>query len=167
MTSPVIGAISWALFGAAMLHVIVTDLRHRRISNWLVAALAAIWPPLALAAGVPAAEMMTATAAALLVFAAGFGCFAAGWIGGGDVKLAAVAALWLGAGQTPGFLLLASLLGAALTLALLLAGACRSLCGLTAPGFADRSRSRSVPYGPALAAAALALLPGSPLASAL
>lgn len=151
-----------ALFAAAMLHVVVTDLRHRRIRNWLVAALAAAWAPLALAAGMPAAEMALALAAAALVFAAGFGCFAAGWLGGGDVKLSAVAALWLGAPQTPGFLLLASLAGAALAVAWLAMARLRR-AGAASP----RADRRLVPYGPALAAAAIASLHGSPWAAVL
>ena len=81
----------------AMLQAIVSDLRDRRIRNWLVAALAAVYWPLSLAAGIPATEIVASAAAAALVFAGGFGFFAAGWVGGGDVKLAAVAALWLGA----------------------------------------------------------------------
>ena len=34
--------------------------------------------------------------AAFIVLAIGFGCFAMGWIGGGDAKLAAAIALWFG-----------------------------------------------------------------------
>lgn len=160
------GLLACAVFGAGMLHAIVTDLRHRRIRNWLVAALAACWAPMALAAAIPASEMATAAAAAMLVLAAGFACFSAGWLGGGDVKLAAVAVLWLGAGQALAFLLLTSVLGGALAGLLLLArragGARRrsSARTITAP-------LRAVPYGPALAAAALALLHGSPWAAVL
>src|SRR5690606_29414132 len=102
------------LFGAGMLHAAVTDLRHRRIRNWLVAALAAAWAPMAIVVGVPGDQMVASALAAALVFFAGFGCFSAGWLGGGDVKLAAVAVLWLGAGQAITFLLLAAVLGAGL-----------------------------------------------------
>ena len=67
-----------------------------------------------------------AVLAAALVFGACFGCFAAGWMGGGDAKLATVCVLWLGADQALAYLLLASLLGGgALTLALMLAGTVR------------------------------------------
>jgi prepilin peptidase CpaA len=166
------------VFGAGMLHAIVTDLRHRRIRNWLVATLAAGWAPMALAAGIPAAEMAAAAAAAALVFAAGFGCFVAGWLGGGDVKLASVAVLWLGAGQAPDFVLLSSVIGASLTallvLARLAAGASARSTGAPSTGPDSRqtpeprspAARHAVPYGPALAVAALALLHGSPWAAA-
>lgn len=159
-------ALACGIFAAAMLHALVTDLRHRRIRNTTVIVLLAAWLPMAIAAGVPATEMAAAVVAAVMVFAAGFGCFAAGWIGGGDVKLAAAAALWLGAGQAASFLLLASVLGAVLTVLIMVAVRIRR--GAVGHG---RPRidagSRAVPYGPALAGAALALLHASPIAAAL
>lgn len=148
-------------FSAAMLHATATDLRHRRIRNWLVSALAVAWAPMALAASVPATEMAAALGAAALVFIAGVGCFSAGWLGGGDVKLAAAAVLWLGAGQALDFLLVASVLGGALAAVTLVTG--------RRGGAGEQSARprRPVPYGPALAGAGLALLQGSPLAAAL
>ncbi len=179
MSSAVAAALlASAAFGLGMLHAIVTDLRHRRIRNWLVAALAAGWAPLALAAGIPAAEMAAAAAAAILIFAAGFGCFVAGWLGGGDVKLASVVVLWLGAGQAPDFVLLSSVLGAVLTglLVLVQLGIGAPARSPAAPtpgpvpcqqtGRPHRQASWTVPYGPALAVAGLALLPCSPWAAA-
>jgi prepilin peptidase CpaA len=151
------------LFICAMLHVVATDLMHRRIRNWLVAAMAALYPPLALAAGLPAAEIAMGSVAALLVFVAGFGCFAAGWIGGGDAKLAPVCVLWLGAEQALPFLALTSLFGGILALALVVTGALRRADGAHA---AEESRS-GLPYGPAIAIAALTLLPHAPWTDAL
>ena len=178
MSAPAaVGVIACAVFGAAMLHAIVTDMRHRRIRNWLVAGLAVAWTPMALAAGIPAAEMATAVAAAVLVFVAGVACFAAGWLGGGDVKLAAVAVLWLGAGQALAFVLLTSVLGAVLTGLFLLARRRRGPRDRppagAAPADAPRADApradapRPVPYGPALAVAGIALLHGSPWAAVL
>lgn len=152
------------LFVGGMLHAAATDLRHGLIRNWLVAALAAAWAPMALAVGIPGALMAAALIAAALVFTAGFGCFAAGWLGGGDVKLAAVAVLWLGAGQAAAFLLLAAVLGAGLTWPLLMAGRMRLR---RAEGENASATPRQVPYGPALALAGLALLQGSPWAAAI
>lgn len=150
------------IFGAGMLHAAVTDLRHRRIRNWLVAALAVSWAPMALVVRVPVDQMASSVLAAALVFAVGFGFFAAGWLGGGDVKLAAVAVLWLGAGQAVAFLLLSAVLGAGLAWPLLLVGRKRrhasGSCASASPG--------EVPYGPALALAGIALLQGSPWAAA-
>lgn len=115
-------ALACVIFAAGMFHAAVTDLRCRRIRNWLVVALGASWAPLALVAGIPPTVMAGSLLAAALVFAAGFGCFAAGWLGGGDVKLGAVAVLWLGAGQAVDFLLLTAALGAGLGLPLLVFG---------------------------------------------
>ncbi len=153
----VAGLTACLLFFAAMLHVIVTDLRHRRIRNWLVAALAAVYAPLALACGLPGTEIGFALVAALLVFAAGFGAFAAGWVGGGDVKLASVVALWLGAGLTLPFIIYASLFGGALALAVLTG---RALLRFTSSGAAPEADARrmALPYGPALALAGMVLL---------
>ena len=48
-----------------------------------------------------------------------FACFAFGWIGGGDAKVAAGAALWFGFAHLLDYLVYASLFGGALTLLLL------------------------------------------------
>ena len=61
--------------------------------------------------------MHVGAGAAVLVV--GFGCFAMGWVGGGDAKVAAAAALWFGFGHLLNYLLYASLFGGALTLLLL------------------------------------------------
>lgn len=163
MTATAPALLACAVFVAGMLHAAVTDLRHRRIRNWMVGALAACWVPTALAVGLAPGEMAAALGAGLLVFAAGLGCFAAGWLGGGDVKLAAVAVLWLGAGQLAAFLLMAALVGGVLTLLLLLI---RRLRGASFASGADGDAA-VVPYGPALAIAGVALLQGSPIAAAL
>lgn len=154
-TAQALAVLALTLFGAAMLHAIATDLRQRRIRNAVVAALAVTWAPMAVAAGVPAGEMAAAAAAGALVFAAGACCFAAGWVGGGDVKLAAAAVLWLGAGQAVPFLVLASLLGGVI-----------AIIALVAARIAGTSTG-PVPYGPALALSGLALLAGSPWAATL
>jgi hypothetical protein len=61
--------------------------------------------------------MHLAAGASLLVIA--FACFAFGWIGGGDAKVASAAALWFGFPHLVNYLLYASLFGGALTLLLL------------------------------------------------
>jgi prepilin peptidase CpaA len=53
------------------------------------------------------------------VLVVAFGCFAMGWVGGGDAKVAAGVALWFGFDHLLNYLLYASLLGGALTLLLL------------------------------------------------
>ena len=99
--------------------------------------------------------------AGFLGLLAGMGMFAAGWVGGGDAKLFAAAALWLGWEALLDYAVMASILGGALTLALL---ALRQLplpvFLVKQPWFARLSDHKGdVPYGVALALAALLVLP--------
>jgi prepilin peptidase CpaA len=102
------------------------------------------------------------------MLAASFALFAFGWIGGGDAKLAAATALWLGFGSLVEYLFVASLAGGALTLAVLV------LRKLPLPAFAVRwdwlarlhEPKTGVPYGIALAAAALFVYPQTAIWSA-
>lgn len=159
MSAPAILALlACGVFVAALVHAAATDLKYGVIRNWLVAALAILWAPLALAVGFSGDQMTATLLAAALVFLLGFGCFAAGWMGGGDVKLAAAAVLWLGAEQAIGFLLLTAILGAGLAWPLLIIGRRRA----NPPAPAISATTREVPYGPALALAGIALLPASP-----
>ncbi|MCW5714723.1 MAG: prepilin peptidase [Bauldia sp.] len=99
-------------------------------------------------------------AAGAAVLVGGFLMFAARWIGGGDAKVAAVAALWLGLDHTLEFLLQGALFGGTLTIFIILARR-RPL-----PAFAIRpwilrlhDPASGVPYCLALAAAALVIYP--------
>ncbi len=151
------------LFLAAMLYATVSDLRRKRIPNWLIIALAVAYLPLALTAGYAPLQIAIDTGVAALVFAAGLFCFAKGWIGGGDVKLAAVSAMWLGAGLAMPYVILTALFGGAFTLATLL--------GLRLLARAGQSgttvREGGLPYAPGMACAALLLFQISPWANAL
>jgi prepilin peptidase CpaA len=53
------------------------------------------------------------------MFAVGLGLFAAGWMGGGDIKLLVATAFWTGLHGLPHFLLGVSLAGGALAMLLL------------------------------------------------
>jgi len=93
----------------------------------------------------------------------GMGMFAVGWVGGGDAKLFAAALLWLGWESLYEYVVLAMLLGGALTLALI---ALRRvpLPHILAklPWFARLADQKAgVPYGVALAMAALHVLPNT------
>lgn len=97
-------------------------------------------------------------AVGLAIIAGGLVLFARGWMGGGDVKLLAVTGLWLGPAATPALLLLTALAGGILTLLMIAAralGANRLAGGRIA---ALRDPMDRVPYGIAIAAAAIAVV---------
>ena len=151
------------LFLLAMIFVTISDLRSRRIPNWLVIILGLAYVPLAMTAGHAPMQMAINLGIGALVFAGGLFLFARGWIGGGDVKLAAVSVIWLGAALALPYLLLTSLFGAAFVLA--------GLLGLqwSARRRGDQSRpvAGRMPYAPGMACAGLLLLQISPWAQAL
>src|SRR2546423_1641073 len=82
----------------------VSDLLTYRIPNWMTAAIALAFFPMAFATGLPAHQLLWQCAAAAVLLAVGFGLFAAGLFGGGDAKLLAAASLWFGLPQLPQFL---------------------------------------------------------------
>lgn len=141
----------------------VSDLLTMTISNKLCLAMAGLFGVAALWFGLPAEQALMHVAAGFLVLVVCFGLFAAGWIGGGDAKFAAATALWVGfAGLLP-YLLMASVFGGLLTVALIYLKAypIPSLA-VRLPFFARlQDRQTGVPYGIALAAAALLVLPDS------
>lgn len=106
-------------FHLLLLRAGIGDLITMRIPNWLILTLLLGYAVLAPLAGFTSVDMAISLACALVVFCVGLGVFACGWIGGGDVKLMAVAALWLGLPQLPAFVLFTTVFGAVLTLGLL------------------------------------------------
>src|SRR5205814_6505899 len=107
------------LFPALMAFAAASDLITMTISNRVSLALAAGFLVLAVASGMALQDLLMHLAAGATVLAVAFGCFAMGWVGGGDAKVAAAAALWFGFGHLMNYLLYASLFGGALTLLLL------------------------------------------------
>jgi prepilin peptidase CpaA len=79
--------------------------------------------------------------------------FSRGLMGGGDVKLLTAATLWAGPGLTPSLLIVTAVLGGLLTLALLSPLALRAVFAPAA--VADAAKRMPVPYGVAIAGAAL------------
>ncbi|RDE06713.1 A24 family peptidase [Sphingomonas aracearum] len=131
----------------------VEDARIREIANWKNAAIAllapiwwhaldfSLWPDVAAQIGLAA-----------IVFALFIGAFALGWMGGGDVKMIGALALWFPPGALVWMLVLMSLFGGALTLVLVAARAWSGRRGRVREGAIE------VPYGVAIAAAALLAL---------
>ncbi|MCW5688346.1 MAG: prepilin peptidase [Pseudolabrys sp.] len=156
-----IDVIRLALFPALMAFAASSDLLTMTISNRLSLALSAGFLALALAAGMPLATIGMHVAAAAGVLVVGFIFFARGWIGGGDAKLFAATALWFGFDHLLDYALYASIFGGALTLALLQFRKLPLPQALTRHPWIMRLHEErgGIPYGIALAAAALIIYP--------
>ena len=129
-------------------------MRRREIANVTNAAIAvlaplwwwsnhlSLWPDVAL--------QIAVAATAFALFA---GAFAAGWMGGGDVKMIGALALWLPLGSLVQMLMVMSIAGGAITVALMAEGRWRRAGGPEEP------LPIEVPYGVAIAIAGLLILP--------
>lgn len=158
-----VDVVRFLLFPAMMAFAASSDLITMKISNRIPLILACGFCVLAAFDGMSLAAAGNHIAAGSLVLVVCFAFFARGWIGGGDAKLAAVIALWLGWAQLFEYLLYASLLGGALTLLLL-----EFRKRLLPPMLADQAwlarlhaPDEGVPYGIALAGAALLVYPST------
>ena len=154
-------AIRWTLFPAMMAFAASSDLFTMTISNRVSLMLVGGFFALAAMTGVNAAETLLHVSAGCVVLVAAFGLFARGIIGGGDAKLAAAAALWLGFDHLLPYLLLASLLGGALSVGLIWFRMAPLPEWLARQAWVERlhGKDSGIPYGIALAAAALAVYP--------
>jgi prepilin peptidase CpaA len=152
---------AFLIFPMVMAYAAVSDLLSMTIPNRLSLLGIAAFVIAAPLAGLGLGDIGLHLAAGAAVLVGSFALFALGWIGGGDAKLAAVAALWLGLSHTLEFLLLGSVFGGMLTIFILLARR-RFL-----PAIGVRQQwllrlhdpATGVPYGLALGAAALAIYP--------
>jgi prepilin peptidase CpaA len=93
----------------------LTDLRERRIPNWMTGGTAALYPLYIALSPTPVA-WIGSLGLAVLVFLGGLGLFARQIMGGGDVKLIAAISLWAGLDQFVLFALVTALAGGALGL---------------------------------------------------
>ena len=136
------------VLGALLLAAGIEDVRTREIANAKNAAIALLAPLWWWALGLGWGDVGVQLLAAAVVFAVFIGAFAAGWMGGGDVKMIAALALWLPLGNLVDMLMVMAVLGGAITVLMMI----------------DQRRRRAagtieVPYGVAIAAAALLALP--------
>lgn len=164
-----IDAFSLLLFPAMMAFAASSDLLTMTIPNRVSLILVAGYFAMAMWLGTPVADVGAHVGAALVVLLVCFGFFAAGWIGGGDAKLAAATALWLGFDHLGAYLIYASILGGALTLVILQVRTLPLPAMLSGREWAERLHNANggIPYGIALAAAALMVYPQTPWMKAL
>jgi prepilin peptidase CpaA len=157
-------AIRLALFPAMMAFAASSDFLTLTISNRVSLILVGGFVALAVIGGVSAVDVLSHLAAGCVVLVAAFSLFARGIIGGGDAKLAAAAALWLGFDHLLPYLLYASLLGGALSVGLIWFRMAPLPDWLARHDWAQQlhGKDAGVPYGIALAAAALAVYPQTP-----
>ena len=158
-----------AVFPLLVIVAALKDVTSFIIPNWLTIAIAVAFYPAALAAGASLGAIGLATAVGVAALLVGMGMYYAGWMGGGDAKLLAGCALWMGWPAVLPFLLATALAGGALALILM-----QMRSNLLKPylqrGPAWMGRlieASDAPYGLAIAAGALVILPRSPLVTGL
>jgi prepilin peptidase CpaA len=149
------------LFPALMAFAASSDLFTMTISNKVSLALVAGFFVMAPLIGMSAGEIGMHAAAAAVVLVVAFAFFTQGWVGGGDAKLAAAASLWFGFDHLLPYLVDAALLGGALTLLLINFRLLPLPPRIAQWGWVARLHEKKggVPYGIALAAAALIVYP--------
>ena len=135
-----------------------SDMLRMRISNGLILYML-MGVTITCAVSQPTWAVLAAhVAVGLAILGGGLVLFDRGWMGGGDVKLLAVTGLWLGPAATPALLILTALAGGVLTLAMIVARAlgAHGLAGGRIAALSDPMDR--VPYGIAIAAAAIAVV---------
>jgi prepilin peptidase CpaA len=149
------------LFPALMAFAAASDLFTMTISNRVSLALVAGFLVLAVLSGMGLHDMLSHVGAGAAVLAVAFVCFAMGWVGGGDAKVAAAAALWFGFGHLLNYLVYASLFGGALTLLLLQFRQWPLPYSLAGQAWLLKlhAKESGIPYGIALAIGALMIYP--------
>lgn len=146
-------------FAALMVLAAVEDLRRLVIPNALTLSLCVLWP-LHVLATPTLFVVLGSLLCAVTVFLIGALLFSRGYVGGGDVKILAVAVLWAGPDKTAPVLLLTGMLGGILALFLLippaahLASLARAKLG-SGEASIKGGLTTPVPYGIAIATAAL------------
>jgi len=157
----VVSAIGLVLFPALMAVAASSDLLTMTISNRISLILVGGFFVMALLVGMSGTNVLLHMAAGATVLVVAFGCFAMRWIGGGDAKLAAATALWFGFNDLLVYLIYASLFGGALTLLLIQFRMIPLPQVLAAQTWVQRLHQKDggVPYGVALATAALCVYP--------
>ena len=148
------------LFPAAMAFAGAMDLLTMTIPNRISLALIGSFVVCAIIAGLTLEQFAMHLACGAAILVVGMGMFAARLLGGGDAKLMASSAIWVGADHLTTYFLMISVLGGVLAVALL---AYRRIPANTfsLPAWAERLHvpGSSMPYGVAIAAAALWIYP--------
>jgi len=157
------------IFPSVVAAAAVWDLLTLTIPNKLVLAMIGVFPVVLYLAGLPLSALGLHAAAGAGVLVVCFGLFAVNLVGGGDAKLAAATALWLGPSALLTWVLWVGVFGGLLAVMVV----CMRRIPLSA-GLADgtwlgrlHDRENGIPYGIAMAAAAVLIYPATELFAAL
>lgn len=153
------------LVGAAAITGAAYDLTTFTIPNWISLFLLALFPVLALSAGLNLSETGLHLAVGAVALALGIALFAFGTIGGGDAKLFAALALYMGVQSIGAYVIAVALAGGALAAVLLVLRWLPIRILLSQLPWVDRlsAPGLGVPYGVAIAAGGLIAFPATQL----
>jgi prepilin peptidase CpaA len=151
------------LFPAAMLVGGMMDMLTLTIPNKISALLIAAFFAAAAVTGMSLTLVGVHLATGFVVLAIGFLLFAGGYIGGGDAKLLAAGALWFGHNDVLSYIICVAIAGGLLSVSMLLYRAIILPPFLMRQDWALRlhNKKAGIPYGVALAAAALWVFPST------
>jgi prepilin peptidase CpaA len=149
------------LFPALIAFAAASDLLTMTISNRVSLFLVAGFCAMAGLSGMPLYDIGMHAGAGLTILVLAFACFAFGWMGGGDAKIAACVGLWFGFPHLLNYLIYTSLFGGALTLFLLQFRQWPLPYALGSQQWLLRlhDKNSGIPYGIALALGALMIYP--------
>lgn len=145
------------------------DVATFTIPNWIVLCIAAVFPAVALFAGLPLDSFGSHVAIGFGVLVLGMILFAIGMFGGGDAKLMAATAMWMGPPAILSFLVGTAMIGGALATAILVYRRMPLPAQMMVSGWAVRlhDKSKGIPYGVALAGGGLVAYHAAPVAALL
>ena len=150
-----------ASFSALMVYAAYSDLTSYKLPNFISLILMAGFAVVMMVLQPPLSAVGWHVGVGAILFAVGFALFAAGLFGGGDVKVIAALGLWLGPMNVLSFLTLMTIFGGVLAVALLVFRKIKipqtwlensAIAGL-------HSKEEGIPYGVAIALAALIEFP--------
>ena len=165
MSETIVSALVYGLFPGLLVYGAATDAVSRRIPNWVSAALLLGFLVLAVASGMGWATFGMSMGVGFIAFAFGFAMFAFGQMGGGDAKVIAATMPWFG-WTTAGveYAIMFSLAGVVISLPFILRRIARVEMLLASNPVSARligksKHNREVPYGLAIAAGGLFMVP--------
>lgn len=149
------------LFPAAMAFAAAMDMLTMTIPNRVSLLLVGAFFVAAYFAGLPKQQVLEHVGTGALVLVICFALFAFGVFGGGDAKLLAASSLWIGFDHLLSYVVGISLAGAALAILVIYARSHFPEGSVNAPRWVLRLQAREsgMPYGLAIAAAALWIYP--------